>query len=628
MFKQTRGMLFAVVAALGLSACGGGSLGDGDDAGPGGPAKISLVASSLQLPSDANSTAAGITLTAIVKDADNVVVPDVTVTFSTPDSASLTVPSPAQTNSNGVIEANLSTGDDPSNRSITVTARVTTATGTISDSVVIQVSGTSLVISGPDATQINEPTPYTAVLTNAAGAGIPNTLISIDTTNGNDVTPTGPQGFVTNSAGLVSFDLTATQANSNIVASALGLTTTKAVRVSTDEFNFTSPVSTTPPQDAPEVNIRTLRTVTVRWLRSGAAVPNGTTVNFTSTRGLLSPASTTNPAVGCVAPFTGSISATIQGGVATVKLCSNESGPSLLSANGTLDPVSVSTTSRVEFVAVTPDQIDVQASPANIAASQTSEISAVVRDPNNNLVKNVTVDFSLSDNTAGSISAGSAVTNSQGVAKITYTASTQNSASKGVIVTGRVRGTAIADTADITVGGRAVDITIGIGSEITEPTSSSYALPFTVIVTDSSGNPVPSAQFTLSYVPLAFVKGPRPVPGEEPFLCPNEDLPPYNDVLDFGEDTNEDGDLQPGRIAALPSTVDLGPDGAGEFLLTYPQDRGDYVKVRVTGTATVAGTSSSESRELLLPIAEGDDEHLPVFSPYGEVLDCGPEPAP
>ena len=102
---------------------------------------------------------------------------------------------------------------------------------------------------------------------------------------------------------------------------------------------------------------------------------------------------------------------------------------------------------------MTPDKLDLQASPANIGVSQSSELTAVVRDPTNNLVKNTTVDFSLSDLSAGSLSASSAVTNGQGVAKVTYTASSQASATRGVTVTARVRSnSAISNTARITVG--------------------------------------------------------------------------------------------------------------------------------------------------------------------------------
>lgn len=605
MSKHTRGWLFAVVAALGLSACGGGSLsGDGDgDPDAQVPTQLALLASSLQLPSNADSPTNGVILTAVVKDADNVVVPGVAVSFSTADSAELTVASAAQTDASGRVQATLSTGGDPENRSITVRARVSTGTGsTLTRSLVINVVGTRLTISGPTATQINTPTDYTAVLLDAADVGIPGVTVNVDTQTGNTITP-GAGGFVTNAAGIVSFTLSATRANTSLNASALGLTTSQNVAVSTDDFSFTAP------NDGQEVNIGTVRTITTRWFRGNAPVPNGTVVNFTVTRGTLSAAS-----------------ATTTNGLASVTITSTESGPSLISASGTLAGTPVVTGRSIEFVAVTPDKLDLQASPANIGVSQSSELTAVVRDPTNNLVKNTTVDFSLSDLSAGSLSASSAVTNGQGVAKVTYTASSQASATRGVTVTARVRSnSAISNTARITVGARAVDITIGTGSEILSLNEATYQLPFTVIVADSSGNPVSDASFTLSYEPTRFFKGSiDPETGEITYAasCNNEDVN-RNDILDVSEDLDADGELEPGRVATVPTTVDLDPDsGSGRFLLTYPKDRGLWVEVRIIGTATVAGSSATETRTLILPIADGDEDNLPAESPYGVSADC------
>ncbi|MGH7462033.1 MAG: Ig-like domain-containing protein, partial [Longimicrobiales bacterium] len=180
MFKQTRVFLLAAVAALSVSACGGGSLGgtpdDGIITGP-VPATLTLLASTPQLSSDAATPSKGVTLTAIVKDKDNVVIPDVPVVFSTQDSAELTVPNPAATDNTGRVQATLTTGGDPQNRTITVKATA----GTLSKTLTINVIGTTLEFSGPDSTQINAETPYTVLLTDAAGAGIPNITVQVTT---------------------------------------------------------------------------------------------------------------------------------------------------------------------------------------------------------------------------------------------------------------------------------------------------------------------------------------------------------------------------------------------------------------------------------------------------------------
>lgn len=586
----------AALAALVLSACGGGAeLGQGPDGGdPTGPvpSSLTLLVSSPQLASDASDVSDGVTLTAVIKDSNNNVVPDVTVEFKTTDSAEINVVNPAVTDANGRATALITTGGDPQNRTINVTA--TAVDYGKSATVTIDVIGTTLTISGPDSTQINVPTEYTVLLTDAAGAGISGRTVTISTDAGNTLSATS---LTTNAAGQVTVTLNATQANTTLTASALGLTATKSIAVSTDQFNFIAPAENA------EINIGAARTVTVRWLQGGNPVPNGTVINFTATRGALS-----------------SATATTTNGEASVTITSANAGFStiLASSSALTKP---STTRIVEFVATTPANITVQASPATISASQSSEITAVVRDANNNLVKNVAVDFSLSDSTSGTISTPSGVTNSQGVVKITYTASSQTSATRGVVITGKVRGTSITGNASLTVGGRAVSIDIGFGSEILVRDASTYQYPSTVLVTDAGGNPAPDADVRLTIVPTHYAKGDLAVPPGI-IWCTSEDVN-NNDILDPGEDSNGNGRLDPGRDASIPSTVTLDEtDGVGTANVTYAKDRGRFLRVRVTGVATVAGTEASAVTELVLPIAEGDEDNLPSASPYGVVLNC------
>src|SRR5437870_1115709 len=78
------GMFGAVAAVFVLAGCGGGASftgsGNGGNNNPGGgtttgtPAAINLVPSSASLPSNASTQAQGVTLTAIVTDANGVVV--------------------------------------------------------------------------------------------------------------------------------------------------------------------------------------------------------------------------------------------------------------------------------------------------------------------------------------------------------------------------------------------------------------------------------------------------------------------------------------------------------------------------------------------------------------------------
>ncbi|MFT4047892.1 MAG: Ig-like domain-containing protein [Solimonas sp.] len=100
----------ALLCALMLAGCGGGGFDDDDDthgsttAGA-SAASINIIAGSSQLPLAASTSDDGITITAIVKDANNALLSDATVTFSA-DAGTLEVTS-ATTDSSGLARSTL-----------------------------------------------------------------------------------------------------------------------------------------------------------------------------------------------------------------------------------------------------------------------------------------------------------------------------------------------------------------------------------------------------------------------------------------------------------------------------------------------------------------------------------------
>lgn len=570
-----------------------------------------LLASTPTLTSDASDVSAGVTLTAILRDANNNVVPGVPVVFSTQDSGEINVVNPATTDQNGRVSAVLTTGGDPTNRSV----RVTASAQELSDEITIRITGTLIDLTGPDTTQTDTPTEYSVLLTDGANAGVAGQVVRFTTEPDNTLSAGSVQ---TNESGLAAVELTVRRAVSTLTATALGSTDTLEIIGAPDRIVFVrsnascsalSDADLIPATPTQEVSIGLSQPVSICWTRNGTPVANGTTVNFAATRG-------TFPNGAAVATVNGK---------ATVNVRSSESGLSIITASAG----SLSTTTTVEFVATTPARIDVQASPSTVPPNQTSEITVVVRDANNNLVKNATVEFSISDLSTGSLSAGTAITNSQGVARVIYSATSQTSGTEDVKITARVRNTNISDSALLTVGGRAVSIFLGTGSQILLKDESTYQMTYTVVVSDSAGNPVPDATFRLTLVPISYFEGTfEAITG----VCFNEDGPPYNDILDVGEDFNNNGRLEPGRVAVLPATVLLDPDGSAQFLVTYPKDVGQFVLVEITGTATVAGSESTVKRRFVLPIAEDDEDNLPGVSPWGVDGDCATadvfEPAP
>jgi len=634
-FSLIRVSLVASIVAL-ASACGDASLLDGSDGGNGGtptpgapvPATLSLLASSPQISSDATTVAGGVVLTAVVKDSSQNVVEGVTVAFSTTDTGVNITVTQAVTDASGVAQAVLTVGTNPQNRTVTVSG----STNGVSDTVAVNVVGTTLTLSGPTSGQFNTAASYVATLTDASGTGIPDQSVAF-TSAGGSFTPASAQ---TNSSGQVtaSFTPTTSASSTTIQAAALGITSTQTITLSQDSFAITAPATNQ------EITLGASATVSVSWTRSGSPVA-GKTVTFSSTRGTFATTTATTDA----------------NGVASVTISSTQAGFAALVASGTdttPDPDSTPTTSvTVEFVATTPAQLSLQAEPTVIATNQDSTISAVVRDANNNLVKNAQVNFNNStDTTGGTLSAPSAITNSQGVASVVYSSTSTTSAQDGVIINATVAGaSSVTDSVALTIGSRAARIVLGTGNELFENDTTTYRIPYTAIVTDNAGNAAPDADLRLRVAPTQYSKGFYAFNEDGELVqvvtvtCPNEDANSdgilqtedvnHNCVLDAGEDTDGDsvldgedtdcdGGLDPGNVASVPSgSLPLDEDGRADFDVLYPQDRGNWVQVRLTATATVTGTEASESATFDLKITQADASNPPGSpSPYGVISRC------
>lgn len=605
----------ALLMSMLLAACGGGGGGyteDDDDGGGGGGgggsttvSRVILLASSPQLPSAADQPTEGITLSAQALDGSGNLITASTINFSIPPSSGALIV--AADDGSGTHTATLTTAGDPTPRTIDVTA---TASG-VSTTLPIPVTGTSLTLAGPDTVGFGQTGDYVATLTDSAGAGIGGQTVSFTTTAGS---VSASSANTASATGVASTVLTGSTSGV-VTAQALGLSATHAVEISADQFSILAPTA------AANIPLNTARAITVQWLRDGSAAQTaGTTVSLSSSRGTITPNSVTLDSTG---QASASISSANAGGAVIVASSSDLTQPSA--------------TVSIEFVATAASAINVQAEPATLAINESSLIRAIVRDARGNLVKGKTVNFTLTDVSGGTLSAPSALTNSQGIASVTYKASSVTSSSGGVRVDATVRDTpSVTGAATLTVGGRALRITLGTGNLITEANTTTYNMPYSVIVTDASGNPVTDATFRLSVLPLAYAKGQYDRVYEDDTFkrwaivsavgCDNEDVD-YDGVLSSGEDFNGNGRLDPGNVVSAPTTVTLDSSGAGEFNLRYPQDRAGWVAVELRGIATVAGTETTESVNFTLPgLAEKytDEEVAPPgrYSPYGVAQDC------
>jgi len=577
---------------------------------------LSLQTSLPSIPSDSSKAA---TISAVLRDANNNALAGTTVQFSA-TSGVLAVTTPV-TNANGIAQATLTAGTDPSTRTITVTATAGSSKATIA----VAVNGTSLSIAGPANLVLGSPGTYTVALTNSGGTPIPGQTITLTSALGNAISPATLTTTADGSA--QSFTLTATKGGAETIsASGLGQVATYGVSISTQNFAFTAPANLS------KVNLGATGTLTVNWSSNGVPVAN-TPVSFQATRGTLSAASVT----------------TDSSGNATVTITSSTAGPSVVSAGGTAPGSTTVAAAQLslDFVATQPATLGMQASPATIATQASSTITATVRDANNNLVEGQVVDFSIvKDSTGGSLSVASATTNSQGQATTTYTASTTTSATNGISISGTAAGTSVAGSISLTVGGQTVFLSLGTGNTISPLSATQYSQPWSVQAVDAAGNGVNGVSITFAVTSLGYGKGSRVWNGTfwqtiyntaagdryDYTLngnngCRTEDLI-GNGVLEPGEDYNNNGKLDPGLVASTDvASATTANGGSASFNLVYPKDHAFWVAVQLTATATVSGTQSSSSNVFWLEGLAGDFDTQNVDppgynSPYGVAATC------
>ena len=602
------GILAAALLVLGLAACGSedDAFQGGSGAVNGSVATVTVITDSPTIPSSGQTPA---TVSALVRDSNNQFVKDVQVQFSS-TSGGLAVTN-AVTDANGIARATLSTAGDPSTRSITVSAQAAGRSGEVT----IGVTGTSVSIQGPDSLVTNTAGSYEAVVVNSGGNPVAGQVVTLTTA---PAATLSVATVTTDANGRAPFTMTPTSnAVIALTAAAAGATTSKSVSVSADSFTFTSPAAdqtfTLAPTPAP---------VTITWSSGGAPVSGGT-VTFSTTRGTIAtPVVVTNGS-----------------GQATATVTSATAGEAVVTATN----INGSTQRRIVFVASNASQIDVQANPFTVVINQSSTITAVVRDANNNLVASKTVVFGLSDPTGGSLSVGTAVTDGQGRASTVYRASSTTSAASGVHVTASVLNTAVTDTVDLTVAGSAVSLKIGTGNVIEEINSGTqYKVPYVVQVTDANSKGVPGIAVSLSALSWDYIKGKRVAGatawGTQPSAspCTNEDRllmsaqTDFNNKIDLGEDFNGNGRLESGNIVTIVTDGSnvTDKDGFLQFSIIYPQEYAYYVSLILRARAAVQGTESTNERgpDLLSGIST-DFNNITIappgmVSPFGQATSC------
>jgi hypothetical protein len=603
------------------------SAGDGGVIGVPVANAISLFASTQQIASSGNDE---VMLTTIAKDANNNLIAGVNVTFSATSGQIEIVNS--VTAADGQATAILKTNNEPTNRVITVTSR----SGQITDNVDVQVTGTTINLTGSSSLAINDENSFFIQVLDSEGVGIPNITVGLSLSGPNDgavAEITLADSVTTDITGQANFSVMGITGGSNtIVATALGVTTSHNVVVQADSFLFSDfsngQQSVDPEVNAlPDVLLSDSAEIELTWTQSNAPIADGTLVSFTSTRGTVNP----------------STAMTADGKVST-NITSTNAGKALVTVTGTAGGITLSNQLEFEFVAETVATISAQASPRSIAPNgDTSTISVVVKDLNGNLVKGKTIDFSLSGTSSGNILPASAVTDSNGSASTVYTSSAV-SAQDGISITATVKSEpSISDVVTLTVADRELFIALGTGNDLIEPDSTSYNKQYSVFVTDVDSTPQEGVTLKVSAVPNNYYKGQwvKLLDENGDFAswgpsystvppCPNEDLN-IDGILDVGEDTNGNGLLTPGNVVSATGEVTTNEFGQAIIDIRYAQSFATWVDVNLVVSAKVSGTESSTQTRFTLSVLASDvlDEDISppnsgigLIGPFGLLGDC------
>ena len=639
--KFSAAFLLATALAV-LAGCSPGTTPSSSAAPPpaaGTAAKIQLSVSLPQILSTSTSTS---DLTAIVLDSTGHAVAGKVVTFSTGGDTTAyftsTSATSATTDANGVATATLNIGSNMTNRTITVSATADAAVGTTT----VKIVGTTITISGNTSLSLNASTALTVSVKNSAGVAVPGATLTVASLTGNTIVK-APATGITDANGQIVVTVTATSATTpdTITVTGAGATQTQALTITatSSSFVFTAPITIVPPATTPEIVVNTPTLVSVLWT-AVPAVPNGTVVNFYTTRGTLTGSTTTT------------------GGVATVSLSAASTGATILTAAG---PGNTPTASlNVVFVTNTASTITAQASPGTIgvnvggATTNQSVISVVIRDAALNLVKNANVGFNLvADPSSGSLSAPTAVTDISGTASVNYIAGGSSSGVNQEQITATVDSikgvaiTPISASTTLTVAGQTYFVrletdnsVLGGGTIFSQYTKNYYAL-----VTDAAGHAVANTQVGFTLRPttppaVSFAKGIYTVVGGTAWVqsvkgsCASEDLNSNGvlDVISVGpplvtEDTNGNGQLDPYGVAVVNATATTDATGYATASITYNKNYAYWVQLVLEARTMVTGNDPPALVTVLLPGVATDYSDLTIappgeFSPFGVGSSC------
>jgi hypothetical protein len=412
-----RNKILGALLALVLVACGGEDAFQGPGPGsPGGgnppPAQAARLVLTSSAPSILADGSVTVEIRALLLDANNIVVPGVPVSLAA-DSGALSAGS-LVTGEDGIATAVLSTGGNTTPRTIAVTA----TSGDFTQTVQVQVTAAS---SGAAAAAMTLSSSTASLPADGSGSAEVRALI----VDSNNVAVAGVPVSFSATSGALSAGSATTGADgiATVTLSTGGNTTPRTIAVTATSGDFTqtvqvqvtaassgataaaltltSSIASLPADGSVSAEVRAL------IVDSNNVAVAGVPVSFSATSGALSAGSTT----------------TGPDGIARVTLSTG--------GNSTPRTIVVTATSG-DFTQTVQVQVTAASSGATAAAltlsssiaslpadgSVSAEVRALIVDSNNVAVAGVPVSFSA---TSGALSAGSATTGQDGIAKVTLT---------------------------------------------------------------------------------------------------------------------------------------------------------------------------------------------------------------
>lgn len=602
--KNHIGFFFFLIVLL-LAGCG--SEADtvvSDPVTNSGVAILNLLSDKDTINSDSVDTAS-VTVRAL--DSSNVAVEDAVISISA-DSGALSSGT-VTTDETGSATFSFDSGVETSNQVATITASsesivATKAISILGSSVIFSTDRTTVGLNGTTTANL------TMLVRDGAGDPVENVTITLAADLGL-IDGFSTVDLITDVSGQATaiFAGGANSGTANVVLTGPG-SESLSILISGQQYSLSD-------TKAGSVSISSSDTITLTWIDAAGNPVVDANVQFSATKGTFD--ATGNTFVSGLTDAAGRLSTVFNPVSVGQDAITATSGSSVVSL-------------PIDILADDPNSLALGVDPSVLSRAQggftpTATVSATVLDSLNRAVQGVQVAFSLTDGPGGGevISPAIVTTNSAGVATATLSSGGLISAQDGVTILAKVvNSPSILDTATLTIADQAATVVIGQTNKIETlsigSSEDAYALPFTVLVTDTNGGAIADQAVSLSVYPTQFKTGVC-ADGDKIETCivsntyANEDVN-RNGILDLGEDmVFANNRLDPGGVVSIPASVVTDENGFAGFNLVYAKSFGLWIDVEISATTSVSGTESKSIIFTSLSVKEGDTPF--ISSPFG-----------